>query len=219
MANVIIFGAGKIAQLAHYYFIHDSEHNVVAFMVNKEYLKGDSYLGLPLFDARDLIERYPPESYRVFVALSYTGMNTPRAQCFEYIKALGYNMVSYVSSRCISLTKHPIGENCFILESVTIQPFAKIGNNVMLWSGVTICHDTVIDDHCFIAAGSVVLGNTHVQQRCFIGANATIRNSITVSEGTLVGAGSIVMEDTRLNSVYIPQHTNHIDKHSNDIHL
>lgn len=219
MANIVIFGAGKIAQLAHHYFTHDSEHNVIAFVTDKEYLRGNSYLGIPLFDAVELTDRYSPKNHSIFVALSYTGMNRPRAKRFDEMRNLGYNMVSYVSSQCMNLTSHPIGENCFILEGVVIQPFAQIGSNVMLWSGTTICHDAVIEDHCFVAAGSVVLGNTHIKQRCFIGANATIRNSITLSEETLVGAGAIIMENTKSNSVYIPQRTNCIDKNSSNIQL
>ncbi len=38
MARVIIFGVQDFASLAHYYLEHDSEHEVVAFSVNAEYL-------------------------------------------------------------------------------------------------------------------------------------------------------------------------------------
>ena len=42
MARVVIFGAGDIARLAHYYFTHDSDHEVVAFTVDEEYRTGDT---------------------------------------------------------------------------------------------------------------------------------------------------------------------------------
>jgi len=121
--------------MAHYYFTRDSEHKVIAFTVDQQYLNGDSFLGLPLIDLDEVVERYPPENYQMFVALGYAGMNKLRAAKYYQAKELGYQLVSYVSSRCTFLTDNPVGDNCFILEDNTIQPFVKIGNDVTLWSG------------------------------------------------------------------------------------
>ena len=38
MAKVIIFGCKVTAELAHYYLTEDSNHEVVAFCVNKEFM-------------------------------------------------------------------------------------------------------------------------------------------------------------------------------------
>jgi len=38
MAKVIIFGVQDFASLAHFYLTHDSDHEVVAFSVNEQYL-------------------------------------------------------------------------------------------------------------------------------------------------------------------------------------
>src|SRR5262249_56266907 len=111
-------------------------------------------------------------------------------------KARGYSLVSYVSSRCTYLSDRQPGENCFILEDNTIQPFVTIGNDVTLWSGNHIGHDSTIDDHCFVSSHVVISGHVHVGSHSFIGVNATIRNSITIAPRTLIGAGAIVMKDT-----------------------
>ena len=84
----------------------------------------------------------------MFVALSYAKMNQVREAKYADARALGYELVSYVSSRCSFLTQYPIGDNCFILEDNTVQPFVRIGNNVTLWSGNHIGHDSSIGDHC-----------------------------------------------------------------------
>ncbi len=39
MAKVVLFGILDTAELAHYYLEHDSEHEVVAFTVNREYIQ------------------------------------------------------------------------------------------------------------------------------------------------------------------------------------
>ena len=203
----MIFGAGDIARLAHFYFARDSEHAVEAFAVDRAFRQADTFEGLPLVDFETLATTFPPSAYRLFVAVSYAKMNHVRAEKYARAKAMGYVLVSYVSSRCTWLTEHPPGDNCFILEDNTVQPFVRIGNNVTLWSGNHIGHDAVIDDHCFVSSHVVISGRVHIGEYCFLGVNATIRNAITVAPETLVGAGAIVMADTEAKSVYVPERT------------
>ena len=50
MARLVIFGAGDIARLAHFYFRTDSSYEVAAFVVDPEFRTGDTFDGLPLVD-------------------------------------------------------------------------------------------------------------------------------------------------------------------------
>lgn len=219
MARVVIFGAGDIARLAHFYFRTDSEHEVVAFAVDRGYRTADAFQGLPLLDLEDAVQRFPSESHAMFVALSYAQMNRVRAEKYAQARDLGYALVSYVSSRCSFLSETPPGDNCFILEDNTVQPYVTIGNNVTLWSGNHIGHDSTIEDHCFVSSHVVVSGHVRVKRYCFIGVNATLRNSITVAEETLVGAGAVIMKDTHLKGVYLPQRAELFAKRSDEIAL
>ncbi len=219
MAKLIIFGIGDAARLAHYYFTRDSEHEPVAFTVDKPYLNGESFGGLPLVAFEDVAKLYPSDEYAMFVAIGYSRMNKNRAEKFYRAKELGYKLVSYVSSRCACLTDNPVGENCFILENTTIQPFVRIGHNVALWSGSQIMHDSVIEDHCFLASHVVVLGRVRIHPYCFIGANATLRDSITIAPRTLIGAGAVIMKDTVEGGVYLPRRAELFDKDSDEIKL
>jgi sugar O-acyltransferase (sialic acid O-acetyltransferase NeuD family) len=219
MAKVIIVGAGVTARMAHYCFEHDSDHQVIAFAVTKEYLNQDTFLGLPLVDFAQVVTLFPPDSYQMFVALGYAKMNKLRAQKYYEAKELGYQLVSYISSRCTFLTEHSVGDNCFILEDNTIQPFAKIGNDVTLWSGNHIGHDAVIEDHCYLTSHVVVSGFTRVRRYCFVGVNATLRNAITVAPETLIGAGAVIMNDTVEQGVYLPERAKLFEKKSFEIEL
>ncbi len=219
MSKLVIFGAGDIARLAHYYFTHDSDHEVAAFTVDEQYRTADNWLDLPLVPFEGVAETYPPSDYKMFVALSYAQMNTLRAAKYKAAKSSGYQLVSYVSSRCSFLTDNPVGENCFILEDNTIQPFVQIGHNVTLWSGNHIGHDSVIRDHVFIASHVVVSGHVEVGEYSFIGVNATLRNSIKVAPRTLIGAGAVIMKDTVEDGVYLPQRAVLSDKQSHEIDL
>ena len=46
MAKVVIFGNTKTAELALYYLQHDSDHEVVAFTVEQDYIQEPTFLGL-----------------------------------------------------------------------------------------------------------------------------------------------------------------------------
>jgi sugar O-acyltransferase (sialic acid O-acetyltransferase NeuD family) len=219
MAKLVIFGAGDIARLAHYYFKHDSQHEVVTFTVDRQYRTGTTFLGLPLTDFEDVAELYPPNRHKMFVALSYAKMNKIRADKYNRAKALGYDLVSYVSSKCTLLTENPVGDNCFILEDNTIQPFVKIHNNVTLWSGNHIGHDSIIEDHCFISSHVVVSGNVHIHEYCFAGVNATIHNSVNIARETLIGAGAVIRADTVEKGVYVPEQSRLLSKKSDQIEL
>lgn len=219
MAKLIVFGAGDVARLAHHYFSTDSEHEVVAFTVDAAFLTGDEFQGLPLVAAEEIVDRYPPASVRMFVALSYARMNRVRAEKYAEVKARGYELVSYVSSRCSYLSQRPPGDNCFILEDNTVQPFVTIGSNVTLWSGNHIGHDSTIGDHCFISSHVVVSGHVDVGRSCFIGVNATLRNSIAIGERTLIGAGAVIMKDTAPGSVYPGARSERISKSSDQLDL
>ena len=207
MAEVVIFGTGDAAELAHYYFTRDSEHRVVAFTVDGAYRKADRFLDLPVVDFEEVANAFPPSQYAMFVAMGYVKMNHIRAEKYAGAKALGYTLVSYVSSKCTWLTDHAPGDNCFILEDNTVQPFVRIGSNVTLWSGNHIGHHGVIGDHCFISSHVVVSGRVQVGEYCFLGVNATIRDGVTIGSETLVGAGAVIMDDTEPRSVYVPERT------------
>src|SRR5579863_2360165 len=207
MAKLILFGMGDIGRLAHYYFSRDSEHEVVAFTADSQYAKESSFLGLPVVEFEKVKQVYPPSDYKMFIALSYARMNQVRAAKYFRAKEMGYELVSYVSSRCSYLSDSRAGDNCFILEDNTIQPFVRIGSNVTLWSGNHIGHHSVIEDHCFLASQIVVSGRVRIGAYCFLGVNVTLRDAITIAPHSLLAAGAIIMKDTVEHGVYIPNRT------------
>ena len=217
--KIIIFGTGDIAQIANYYFEIDSNYQVVAFTVDKSYCKDSSYEGKPLVAFEDIANLYPPSEYKLFIALSYAQMNLLRELKYNEAKSKGYTLVSYVSSKCTYLSQFTCGDNCFIFEDNTIQPFVKIGNNVTLWSGNHIGHHSVLESHSFISSHVVISGHCTIASYCFIGVNATIGHLVTVATQTLVGAGSIITKSTEEGSVYVPAKSVKLDKKSNEFKL
>lgn len=202
MAKIVIFGIGQIAELAHYYFTKDTNHTVVAFTVDQDYMDKETFIELPVVPFESVENDYPPEHYHMFIALSYAKVNQLRAQKYVEAKEKGYSCLSYISSKATIFDQKAIGENCFILEDNTIQPFVKIGDNVTLWSGNHIGHHSVIKDNCFITSHVVISGGVIVEPYCFIGVNATLRDHINIAPSTVIGAGSLITRDTEENGVY-----------------
>lgn len=203
MRALVIFGTGDIAQLAHCYFSTDSDYRVVAFAVDAEFITESEFCGLPVIPFDQVAQKYSPETHDFFVALAYSKLNAVRKEKYLAARAMGYQMASYVSTRASVLNNGAIGDNCFILEDNTIQPFVTIGNNVTLWSGNHIGHHSTIKDHCFIASHVVVSGGVEIGEQSFIGVNATLRDHIKVGARCVIGAGALLLSDAEPEGVYI----------------
>lgn len=207
MAKVIVFGTGQLADLAQFYFRHDSPHEVVAFTVDAAYIEAPTHNGLPVLPFEEVVRRLPPSEHKMFIPISFKKMSHIRADRFRQAKEMGYELVSYVSSKATTWPGFAPGENCFIFEDNTIQPFVTIGNNCVLWSGNHIGHHTVIKDHVFITSHVVVSGACVIEEYAFLGVNATVRDETLIAHDTLVGAGAIILKDTQPYEVYKAQGT------------
>lgn len=200
---LVIFGSGDIAQLAHFYFNADSQYEVVAFTVDSTYLTEKVINGLPVIAFEEVTNHFPSDSCEMFIALSYSKLNAIRKEKYLAAKRLGYQLASFISSNATVLNDGCVGENCFIFEDNTIQPFVKIGNNVTLWSGNHIGHHSIIKDHCFIASHAVISGGVEIGEQCFIGVNATLRDHIKIGEKCVIGAGALLLTDAAADGVYM----------------
>lgn len=201
--QLVIFGAAEQGQLAHFYFTRDTDYEVVAFTVDAAFTTAGTFCGLPVVPFEEISARFPPERTELFVALGYSKLNALRAEKYYAGKVLGYRFPSYVSPRATVLNDSRFGENCFILEDNTIQPFVTIGNNVTLWSGNHIGHHSTVHDHCFITSHVVISGGVEIGESSFIGVNATLRDHIAIGARCVIGAGALVLADTEPEGVYI----------------
>jgi len=204
MARVVIFGVGRIAELASVYLTHDSPHEVVAFTVDRRYIEAETLDGLPVVPFEEVERDYPPEEASMFIPLSFKRMNHIRAEKYAIAKERGYELVSYVSSHATTFPGFSCGDNCFILEDNTIQPFVRIGSNVVVWSGNHIGHHSQIGDNCFISSHVVVSGSVDVGENSFLGVNATLVNDIAIGRDTWIGPDVVITRDVEPGSVYRP---------------
>ncbi|MDD2888664.1 MAG: acetyltransferase [Aliarcobacter sp.] len=205
--KLIIVGTSAFAEVAYEYFQNDSSYEVVAFSVEKEYIKEDKKFGLPVIALEEIEQFFPSNQYYFFTALVYKQMNRLRTRLYQVMKSRGYQPASYISSKCFIWKNVKIGEHCFIFEDNTLQPFVEIGNNVILWSGNHIGHHSKIDDNCFISSHVVISGFCHIKENCFFGVNSTIADQVVIEEDCFLGSGAIVTKNTEKAQVFNPPQT------------
>lgn len=214
--KVVIFGVLDTAQLAHYYLTNDSKYEVIAFTVNKKYIDKNIFCELPVVPFEELEIHYPPSDFLFFVPMTGQKMNTLRKQIYLEGKSKGYKYISYISSKA-TVCDNKIGENCFILEDNTLQPFTEIGNNVVMWSGNHIGHHSKIEDHVFFTSHVVLSGHCHVKEDSWFGVNSTVRDGITIGKSTLIAMGSLITKSTEDYSFYMGSPAKKQEKKSIDV--
>ncbi len=212
MKPLVIFGLGKIADVAYQHIVRDGEYDVVAFTCDSEWLDIDvgnvpRHYGRPAVPFEDIERQFPPEVVSMFVAIGYQDLNGARTKKYLEAKAKGYSLISYVSPRANCGQWLDIGENCLILDGVGIQPGVRIGNNVSLWNNTLVGHHSVVQDNCWIAAGATLGGSVTLGERSFVGLNATIGGELSIGEDSFIGAGTLIIKSAPPRSVFIARDT------------
>lgn len=199
---IVVFGAGQTAEVVAYYLEQDGGRRVAGFCVDGDYLKEDVFLGRPVVALEAIAKAFPPAEHSIFVALSFAGLNRPRADKLSQLLAMGYRPERFVHSRAMVAPSVPIGPNSLVLENNVVQVGCRIGTNTFLWSGNHVGHHTVIGDHCYIASHAVISGAVTIGDYTFVGVNATIRDNVRIGQRNIVGAASVILSDSADGSVF-----------------
>lgn len=200
MKKVVIFGSGNVARLAHFCFTHDSEYEVVAFTIHSAFIKESTYMELPVVGFETISENYPSDTYAMFIALGAQERNEFREKIYHEAKAKGYQLVNYISSKAQFWHDLRHGDNVFIIQATSIEPFVEIGNNVTL-IGTQIGQNVKIEDNCFISTATIGSDVT-ICSNSFIGINALVNPFITIGNKSVIGSGALISKDTDAYSVY-----------------
>ena len=207
MKPIVLFGAGKIAEVVLYFLRHHSDYEVAACTVDHRFLPGDSWQGLPAVAFEEVERLYPPATHEMFVAVGYHLLNGLRARICADVKAKGYTLVSYVHPQSGLPQDCEYGENCFIMNNVMIHPRVRLGNDVFVWSGAMIGHHSTIGDHCWLTSGANISGVVTVGRSCFFAVNATVGHNVVIGDECFVGANALVTKCAGDRQVFVAEST------------
>lgn len=200
--KLVIIGTGEFGLIAHEYFTHDSDYEVVGFAAEQAYITEPTLLGLPVVAVETMEETFPPASHHAHVAVTFTQLNRVRRKLYDMAKAKGFTMANYISSRAFVWRNAILGDNVFIFENNVIQPFTEVGNCVVMWSGNHLGHRSIIRDNCFISSHVVISGYCDIGQNSFLGVNTTLSNNLTIGADTFTRPATVLLKNTEENTMY-----------------
>lgn len=207
MADIIIFGAGKVADVADTLFRDAGEHRVAAFVVDRAYIQADTFRGRPVVPFDEVATHYPPDRYAAFVAIGYHDLNRPRAQRYEDLKGAGYTLATCVGRGAWVAEGALEGDNCLIMPQAVIEPGARLGNNVVVWSNTTVGHHSRLSDHVWLSGNTIIGGAAELGTRSFAALGVVVGNEVTVGADSFMGAGTRLTRCCGEKSVFIERDT------------
>jgi sugar O-acyltransferase (sialic acid O-acetyltransferase NeuD family) len=200
---LVIFGAGRIAEVVWPLFQQHSQYTPIAITLDAEYCQSKEWRGLPLVPFEELEKHYPPGEFSFFVALGYQRLNDLRTEKLASAKKRGYAVGSFIHPESGLPNDVAVGENCFIMHNVNIHPEVTISDNVFVWSGATICHHSIVSDNCWFTSGASIAGGVRVGRNCILGINATVTHNVEIGDYCFLGAGSLVNTPLETESVVV----------------
>jgi sugar O-acyltransferase (sialic acid O-acetyltransferase NeuD family) len=202
MKKLIIVGMSAFAEIAKEYFDEEGIYEVIAFSVEKEFIKDQVFNGIPVIPFEELDKKFSAIDHYVFVAITYLNMNRTRARLVSAAKRKGFKLASYVSPDASISSSVQIGEHCFIFEKNIIQPFVRIEDNTILWSGNHVGHHSIIHRNCFISSHVVISGFCEIAENCFLGVNSTISNNVKVASDNWLGPNTLILKNTNVGDLF-----------------
>lgn len=218
MEKIIIFGNHEFAKMIAEYVQKYTNNEICGFVVNKQYIRENQILGLPVIEFENIEEKFDKSKYKILITLGYNNMNLLRKRIFDEVQRKGYEITSFIHPSA-SINSEKIGNGNIFLENVFIGPYTQIGNGNIFWNGVNISHNADIKDYNYFSPSATLAGNVKVANNCFFGTNCTIKNGVNISNKTIIGAGCYLSTDTLDGDVYVPVRSIKLEKDSEQIKL
>lgn len=208
MDKIVVFGAGKIAQVFWSSVQAGAAFEIAAFTVDRAHLPATPTLfDRPVVPFDEVTRAFPPDRHGMFVALGYHDLNALRAERLAQAKALGYSLVSHVDGGGRLAAGATLGENCLVMDGASIQAGARLGTGVFVWSGAVIGHHATVHDHAWLAANVTIGGGATIGEHSFLGLAAIVGHEVALGARSFVGAGALITRSTADDGVYIAADT------------
>lgn len=200
---IVIYGTGASAKDVWRELVCGKSGTPVAFSVDGDHLTDSKLHGLPVIPHENIASIYPPEEFRLIIAVGYVNRGKLRIQRYQEALELGYEMATCISKWAITWENYSIGAGSILCAASSLCPSSTIGENVFVAPRCIIPHDTILSDHAFLSAGVSLSGGINVGSGAFIGTGAVVRNGVSIGRDSIVGAGAVILEDVEPNSVYM----------------
>jgi sugar O-acyltransferase (sialic acid O-acetyltransferase NeuD family) len=192
--KVILLGSGGHAKVIIDILLKKNEYEI-AGILDKDQKTSDIF-GIPILGGDELLCKIFTDGIKnAFVALGAVGNNKPRANLFNTVKIIGFNMINVVHPTVVIGMNINMGFGNALMAGAIINPSVIIGNDCIINSGCIVEHDVIIGDHVHIAPGAKLSGNVSIGDYSHIGIGANIIQGVKVGQNVIVGAGAVVINN------------------------
>lgn len=203
--DVVIIGIGEFANMIAEFIEKYDKKKVIAFSLNKDYIKDEFAYGKRVVAYEDLKQYFDVDKIELVIAVGYKKMNDIRKKFTEQILNDGYKLANFIHPSAFVASSAKIKQGNIILESAIISENVIIGNSNIIWNGCNISHNCIIGDYNYLAPSVTMGGCVSIKSNCFFGLSSIILSGKKIESYTLAGAGSYIANDTEEYSVYVPQ--------------
>lgn len=201
--KIIIYGTNQQAAALYTMILKENKGIVEGFVVDKEFKKAETFMGLPVHVFDDIETYYPPQIYQICLSFGYKNMVYNRREKYNLCKKRGYRLYTYISSNAILYTDQ-VDEGCCIYPGTILMPSVKVGKGSFIEAGTIVAHNTEIGDFNFIAPGVHFCGTIKTGDNCFFGGAAEIANNCIIGNECFIAAAAKVSRNLSDGEVVLP---------------
>jgi len=206
MKNILIFGTGGhakviidiVEQQQKYKIIGLIDERIGKYSSGKNNIHGYSILG-GMASLKDLTH-----SYKIYGGIIGQGDNAKRLVSRNIINnsVPNFNFVNCIHPNSTFGKEVKLGHGNVIMAGVIINSSSIITDHCILNTNSSIDHDCVMSEFSSIAPNVSLGGNVKIGNRTAVGIGTNIFHNIEVGNNCIIGGGSIVVKNTKDNSVY-----------------
>jgi len=209
---LLVYGNGRLAEQMLAELDGDERFAVVAVAADRAHLAGDEFRGVPQLALEAAVERFPPTTHQMLVAIGYRRMRD-RARLHGRARDLGYELPAYVARHALVHPSAELGPGAVVLPTAYLGPGVRLGEGAHVRPQVYVGHDSVVGDHVFLAPGALLGGDCRVGEASFVGLGARVINGVTIGEECLIGAGALLVADAAPHGVYVGAPARRVREH------
>lgn len=188
MKKVIIFGLSGMAKELCYYLEKDSYGEMVAYTLDRQYIKETNFAGKKVIAYEELEKYFRKDEVIILVAVGYSQMNNTRKMVMDRCKDGGWEIGTFIHSSVMNLARR-IGDGNIVFPYAELRLDSSLGNGNIIGTHAIISHDSIINDFNYLAGSNHIGGESEIGNNNFLGINSTIGDRVKVGDYNLMGAG------------------------------
>ena len=191
--DVVIVGAGSLAQLVASILLHDRNISIAGFVDVERPGKERRILGLPVIGNHSVLEPLLDKGVRGGVVA--VGDNYIREEHFYALSNMGYELINAVHPTALIAPEVTLKSGTIIAEGCILSTGVSVGNNVVIESGAVLSVRVDVGENVFIGPGACIGGACTLKRNCHIGVGASVAPYVTIGKNAVVPAGAAILED------------------------